>query len=117
MAADLAKARTLVNSGRFADALDVLRPLTRGREVEADVLFLIGLAAIGASRRPGVAEADREALLDEAIAALRTMLIADPGPGGVRLELARAFFLKGENNQSRPAFRASPGGQPARGGG
>ena len=111
-AADLAKARTLVNSGRFEEALGVLRPLTRGREVEANVRFLIGLAAIGASRRPGVAEADREALLDEAIAALHVMLIADPGLVRVRLELARAFFLKGENYQSRRNFERVLAGKP-----
>ena len=112
MAADQAEARALVNSGRFADALDVLRPLTRGREVEANVLFLIGLGAIGASQRPGVGEEDREALLDEAIAALRTMLIADPSLVRVRLEIARAFFLKGENNQSRRHFERVLAGNP-----
>ena len=112
MAADLAKARTLVNSGRFEEALGVLRPLTRGREVEANVRFLIGLAAIGASRRPGVAEADREALLDEAIAALHVMLIDSPGLVRVRLELARAFFLKGENDQSRRHFERVLAGNP-----
>ena len=85
MEADLAKAQTLVNSGRFEEALAVLRPLARGPEVDANVRFLIGLAAIGASRRPGVAEADREALLDEAITALHVMLIADPGLVRVRL--------------------------------
>ena len=112
MAADMAKARTLVNSGRFEEALGVLRPLTRGREVEANVRFLIGLAAIGASRRPGVAEADREALLDEAIAALHVMLIDSPGLVRVRLELARAFFLKGENDQSRRHFERVLAGNP-----
>ena len=115
MAADLAKARALVNRGLFDEALDVLRPLTRGREVEADVRFLIGLAAIGASQRPGVGEEDGEALLDEAIAALRTMLIADPGLVRVRLELARAFFLKGENNQSRRHFERVLAGNPPAG--
>ena len=112
MAADLAKARALVNSGLFDEALDVLRPLTRGREVEANVRFLIGLAAIGASRRPGVAEADREALLDEAISALHVMLIDRPSLVRVRLELARAFFLKGENDQSRRHFERVLAGNP-----
>ena len=112
MAAELAKARTLVNRGRFVDALTVLRPLARGREVEANVLFLIGLAAIGASQRPGVLEADREGLLDEAIGALRVMLIDRPGLVRVRLELARAFFLKGENDQSRRHFERVLAGNP-----
>ena len=112
MAADLAKARALVNSGRFEEALGVLRTLTLAREAEANVRFLIGLAAIGASQRPGVVEADREALLEEAIAALHVMLINSPGLVRVRLELARAFFLKGENDQSRRHFERVLAGNP-----
>ena len=62
------------------------------------------MAAIGASKNPDIAEAKREALLDEAIAAFRTMLIADPGLVRVRLELARAFFLKGEDTLATRHF-------------
>ena len=112
MAADLAKARTLVNSGRFEEALTVLSPLTRVREVEANVRFLIGMAALGASKKPDIAEAKREALLDEAIAALRTMLIGDPGLVRVRLELARAFFLKGEDTLATRHFEQVLAGKP-----
>ena len=111
-ATDLAGARALVDSGQFEEALAMLRPLAKVREVEANVLFLIGLAATGASQRPGVAEADREALLDEAIAALHLMLIDRPGLVRVRLELARAFFLKGENDQSRRHFERVLAGNP-----
>ena len=48
----------------------------------------------------------RDALLDEAIAAFRQMLVADPNPVRVRLELARAFFLKGEDSLARQHFEA-----------
>ena len=46
-------ARTLIEEGRFNEALGILRPLAQGRAVEANVLFLIGLAATGASQQPG----------------------------------------------------------------
>ena len=64
----VAEVRTLVEVGRFEEALGILRPLARGRAVEANVLFLIGLAATGASQQPDLADDEREALLDEAIA-------------------------------------------------
>ena len=48
----------------------------------------------------------RDALLDEAIATFREMLVADPGLVRVRLELARAFFLKGEDSLARRHFEA-----------
>ena len=51
-------------------------------------------------------EERRDALLDEAIATFREMLIADPGLVRVRLELARAFYLKGEDSLARRHFEA-----------
>ena len=100
----VAEVRTLVGEGRFEEALGILRPLARGRAVEANVLFLIGLAATGASQQPDLADDERQALLDEAIASLHTMLIDRPGLVRVRLELARAFFLKGEDSLARGHF-------------
>ena len=100
----LTEARALFEGGRFGEALALLRPLTRGRTGDADVLFLVGLAAAGASQQPGVSEDEREALLDEAIAAFRTMLIDRPDLVRVRLELARAFFLRGRDSLARRHF-------------
>ena len=111
-AAGLAMASALIRQGRFADALGVLRPLAGGREADPNVLFQIGLAAIGASQRPGVAAAEREALLDEAISSFRAMLVDRPGLVRVRLELARAFFLKGEDDLSRGHFEHVLAGNP-----
>ena len=102
--ADLAEVRALVQTGRFEEALSILRPLTQARVVHADALFWTGLAAIQASLRPDATEEEREALLDEAIAALRRMLIDRPELTRVRLELARAFFFKGEDSLSRQHF-------------
>ena len=102
--AGLTEARTLLEGGRFGEALAILRPLATGRIVDADALFLIGLAAAGASQQLGVSEDDRKALLDEAIAAFRTMLIDRPDLVRVRLELARTFFLRGRDSLARRHF-------------
>ena len=99
-----ADSRALIGSGRFGEALTQLRPLLEADVVEANALFLYGLAAAGASQGPDVPDDVREALLDEAIGAFRTMLFNDPGLIRVRLELARAFFLKGEDDLSRQHF-------------
>ena len=108
----VAEGRTLVEEGRFEEALAILRPLARGRAVEANVLFLIGLAATGASQQPDLADDEREALLDEAITSFHTMLIDRPGLVRVRLELARAFFLKGEDSLARGHFERVLAGKP-----
>ena len=105
-AAAAAEAQALIDAGRFAEALAILRPLLDGEAVEPNVLFLYGLASLEASRHPEVAEDVRDALLDEAIGALHTMLVATPGLVRVRLELARAFFLKGEDDLARRHFEA-----------
>ena len=65
-------------------------------------LFRDGMAAIEDARRAG--EDRRAELLDEAIAAFREMLVVDPTLVRVRLELARAFFLKGEDRLARRHF-------------
>ena len=101
--AGTAEARRLIASGRFDEALAVLRPLTQGDRIYAEVIFLLGLTAIEASRHTPE-EADREALLDEAIAALHTLLTARPNLVRVRLELARAFFYKENDSLARRHF-------------
>ena len=110
--ASVSEAQALVRQGKFEEALKILRPLARDNPDDKDVLFLIGLSATEASRQPDVAEADRDALLDEAIAALRAMLIDHPDLVRVRLELARAFFLKGEDSLSRRHFEQVLAGNP-----
>ena len=99
----MAEARALLDARRFDEALALLRPLTASEQVYAEVVFLFGLAAIEASRHRGD-EAEREALLDEAIAALHAMLTVRPELARVRLELARAFFYKEEDGLARRHF-------------
>ncbi len=67
-------------------------------------LFRDGMEAVEEASRT---EGDRrDALLDGAIAAFRKMLVADPNLVRVRLELARAFYLKGEDSLARRHFEA-----------
>ena len=99
--AGLSEARVLVKGGKFEDALAILRPLTKGRRLDANALLLFGVAALGASQLPGVADDRRDDLLDEAIAVFLRMLVDRPDLVRVRLELARAFFLKGKDPLAR----------------
>ena len=100
----VAAARALVNAGKFDEALTVLRPLLLPHPGRTDILFLTGLAAAGASQQPDIADAEREALLDGAIASLHAILINRPNLVRVRLELARAFSPKGEDSLARGHF-------------
>ena len=103
-AGTMEEARSLLEAGRFPEALVILRSLARAPTVEANVSFLLGLAAIEAARQPGLPAEARTALLDEAIAVLHAMLVEHPGLVRVRLELARAFFYKGEDTLARGHF-------------
>ena len=107
-----AEAQTLIRHGQFDEALVILLPLVRGETVDADAVFLYGLAAIGASQKPGIAENKRDALLDEAIGVFHTMLVQRPELVRVRLELGRAFFLKGEDGLAREHFEQVLAGKP-----
>ena len=72
--------------------------------------FQAGMAAM---REAAQAEADRrDELLDRAIAEFRAILVARPDLVRVRLELARAFFLKGEDSLARRHFEQVLAGKP-----
>ena len=99
-------AGALVDAGRFEEAIVALRPLLEQETIEPSALFLYGLASLEASQRPGRPDEERVVLLDEAIAAFHLMLVQRPDLVRVRLELARAFFLKGEDELARRHFEA-----------
>ena len=111
-APDESNARALINNGQFEEALTLLRPLTKAHPGHTNLHFLLGLAAIEHSRLMQASKEEREALLDEAIAALHTILISHPGLVRVRLELARAFFYKKEDSLSRKHFEHVLAGNP-----
>ena len=75
--------------------------------------FRLGMAAMQLATR---AEPDkREELLDKAIAAFRAILVKQPELVRVRLELARAFFLKEEDRLARRHFELVLAGKPPAG--
>ena len=109
------QARTLIGNEQHQAALDVLRPLLAAQSADkradiTDIRFLIGLSAIAlANQSDNPAKTE---LLDEAIAALRAILIDHPQLTRVRLELARAFFLKGDDDLSKTHFDRVIAGDP-----
>ena len=96
-------------------ALALLGPLVRSGKGDPNSVFLYGLAAIGASRQPGLPAERRAALLGEAIRVFHAMLVQKPGLVRVRLELARALFLKGEDRLARRHFEQVLAGKPPAG--
>lgn len=111
-AAGAAETRTLVQQGKFDEALAILLPLVQAGAVDSNTLFLYGLAAVGAADRPGIPEKKRAALLDAAISVFHAMLVRRPGLVRVRLELGRAFFLKGEDSLARHNFEQVMASKP-----
>ena len=100
------------NATVFAEALELLRPLAPDHPDQTDVRFLLGLAASRGSQDRGVGDEERLALLDEAIAAFRSILIHRPELVRVRLELALAFYLKEDDQLARDHFERALVGKP-----
>ena len=106
-------ARALVERNRFAEALEILKPLAlEDRPDQTDVRFLLGLAASRGSQEPDVGDEKRVKLLNLAIAAFRSILIDEPGLVRVRLELALAFFFKGNDDLAIDHFERAMVGKP-----
>ena len=78
---------------------------------DMSALFREGLTALQQATRQAD-EDRRDELLDTAIAAFRKMLVANPSLVRVRLELARAFFLKEEDTLARRHFEIVLAGRP-----
>ena len=108
----ISTARALVESQRYAEALAILGPLVPDHPDQTDVRFLIGLASARWSQAPGLEEDQRLALLDQAIAAFRSILISRPELVRVRLELALAFYLKEDDGLAREHFERALVGRP-----
>ena len=111
-AAALAETKALLASGQAAAALAILRTLPRDGEQRIEVLFQTGLAALAAAERADLSKTARRALYNEAAIAFLTILINRPELVRVRLELARAFFLKGQDGLARRHFELVLAGGP-----
>ena len=101
----------LLESGRPAAALSILRELPLDGPDRINILFQTGMAAIDASAQEDLNRRLQRALLNEAIAAFRAILVDNPELVRVRLELARAFFLKGDDGLARRHFELVLGGE------
>ena len=73
------------------------------RDTRLDLLFHVGMTALAEAERADD-EGTREELHDRAIAAFRLILVNRPELVRVRLELARTFFLKGQDGLARRHF-------------
>lgn len=92
-------AKLLLTAGRLAEAEAVLERLHAQAPRDREVLFLMGL----------LAEARGE--LSIAINRFRDILRDEPGNPRVRLELARAFFLKGDDANAARQFQLARAGK------
>lgn len=92
-----------MQGGDYRRALDILRALPPRAAQSKDARFLRGFAAVNLflqnkNKKP------RE-LLNEAAAAFRSVLAENPKLIRVRLELARALFLRGDDEAAENHFR------------
>ena len=98
--ATLDRARQLLDSKQAAAAFALLDPLEAERAGDPEYDFLLGLAAIDSNH------------LTRAVFALERVLAARPDHPRARAEIARAFFLSGENETARKEFEAVKAAQP-----
>lgn len=96
----LSRARQLIDGRQFQEAFVLLDPMEGTRAGNPDYDFLLGLAAIETGR------------FTRAIFALERVLAARPDDPRARAEIARAFFLAGENENARREFDAVKAQKP-----
>ncbi|MXX91582.1 MAG: DUF560 domain-containing protein [Boseongicola sp. SB0677_bin_26] len=110
---DLNTAVALLLEGEVEDAVDAVRPHLSRDARAVDLLFDAGLAFLGSAQvtHPSQA-ATRETLLDASITIFRAILAEHPDLVRVRLELARAFFLRGQDGLARRHFERALAANP-----
>ena len=73
------------------------------RDERTDLLFHLGMTALGVAERTD-SDDERQDMYDKAIDAFRAILVNRPELVRVRLELARTFFLNGQDGLARRHF-------------
>ena len=96
-------------------ALLVFATVAHGQERDIGSRFQEGMEAVASAGR--TEGETRNGHLDRAIAAFRSILVDRPELVRVRLELARAFFLKEEDTLARRHFEQVLAGRPPAAGG
>jgi tetratricopeptide (TPR) repeat protein len=98
--ATLDRARALIQSSQGKAAYELLAPFEQQRAGDVEYDYLLGLAAMDAGQ------------YTRAVFALERVLAMRPNHPQARAEIARAYFLMGENRAARQEFesvrRASP---------
>ena len=102
--AQIETAAALLRSGQWDPAFAILGPLAVRDARAGNLLFETGMVALELAHRPGIGVDERNAFLDVSIAAFQAILAANPELTRIRLELARAFFLKGLDGLARRHF-------------
>ena len=92
------------HQGNWGKALALLRPHANDPEAVA-LLFEVCLTLITASQNPQLTKEERSEFLDNAIISFSTILAANPTLVRVRLELARALFLKEQDTLAQRQFK------------
>lgn len=90
----LERARALIQAGQGAAAYRLLAPLEQQRAGEVEYDYLLGLAGLDAGQ------------YTRAVFALERVLAMRPDHPQARAEIARAYFLMGENRAARHEFEA-----------
>ncbi len=98
--ATLARARTLIDSKQPQAAFDLLDPLEETRAGDPAFDYLLGQAAIDAGK------------LTRGVFALERVLAVQPDNAVARAEIARAYFLMGENRAAKEEFEAVRAANP-----
>lgn len=95
---EIENAKGLIGAGRLDEAKAALDALAANQPDDPEVSFLLGIVAM--------MEKDYEA----AIGHFRSILVDKPDAERVRLELARAYYLKGDYDASAREFRFARAG-------
>ncbi|MBL8385569.1 MAG: tetratricopeptide repeat protein [Burkholderiales bacterium] len=100
--ATLDRARQMLDTqrGQGKGAYELLAPLEQARAGEPRYDYLLGLAAIDAGE------------FTRAVFALERVLAVEPNHPQARAEIARAYFLMGENRTARAEFEAVKASRP-----
>ena len=94
------RARTLIDSKQPQAAFDLLDPLEETRAGDPAFDYLLGQAAIDAGK------------LTRGVFALERVLAVQPDNAVARAEIARAYFLMGENRAAKEEFEAVRAANP-----
>lgn len=92
--ATLDRARQLIQARQPKAAFDLLSPLEQQRAGDPEYDYLLGLAAVDSGQ------------LTRGVFALERVLAVRPEHARARAEIARAYFLMGENRAARQEFEA-----------